>query len=402
MGALISSARYTDLYDYARTAEQMDYELMAQADRLINRLSHFQATCREPGFQVHSSLGSALRSYATHALPIDQRVRTVGEGFQRADGSPWRLGSGSITGGGFNWRTLLGPALFPPLALAPLLSEGAHWVFASPGNAWSALETVAEPSASLLALLSIATKPSVLAGRVGVSAPNLSRWFLDLSAKHPYNATLVAELADPLGKSVLLGTAIQSIGQWYYDFHEFRDDKLAMVSAFVFDASLILVKTAAVTAVATGLVGATLALLGVSLATVPAVAVGVAIVAVGTVLGLAVDHFFLTPYLKGEGHSEHVQILADNLKEFGRDPVAFTKVFGSELGNRLTLNAREFGRDPVMFGKVFAGELAYAVDEGLGLRENFSNTANQLKGHADKLVDFITGHSEEPQACVAI
>lgn len=81
-----SSARYTDLYDYARAAEQIDYELMGQADRLINRLGHYEATCREPGFQTGGNeLGSALRSYASHALPVDQRVRAVGEGFQRAD-----------------------------------------------------------------------------------------------------------------------------------------------------------------------------------------------------------------------------------------------------------------------------------------------------------------------------
>jgi len=83
----ISSARYVDLYDYARAAEQIDYDLMGQADRLISRLSYFEATCRESGYQVGSDgLGSALRSYATHALPIDQRVRTVGEAFQQADG----------------------------------------------------------------------------------------------------------------------------------------------------------------------------------------------------------------------------------------------------------------------------------------------------------------------------
>lgn len=82
-----SSARYVDLYDYARMAEQMDYELMGQADRLINQLSYYEATCRESAIQVGSDgLGSALRSYASRALPIDQRVRTVGEGFQRADG----------------------------------------------------------------------------------------------------------------------------------------------------------------------------------------------------------------------------------------------------------------------------------------------------------------------------
>jgi murein DD-endopeptidase MepM/ murein hydrolase activator NlpD len=65
----------------------LDYDLMNQADRLISRLSYYEATCREGGIQVGSDgLGSALRAYATRALPVDQRVRTVGEGFQRADG----------------------------------------------------------------------------------------------------------------------------------------------------------------------------------------------------------------------------------------------------------------------------------------------------------------------------
>ena len=82
-----SSARYVDLYEYARTAEQIDHELIGQADRLINRLSYFEATCRESGFQVSSDgLGSALRSYATRNLPVDRRVREIGEAFQRADG----------------------------------------------------------------------------------------------------------------------------------------------------------------------------------------------------------------------------------------------------------------------------------------------------------------------------
>ena len=99
-----SSARYVDLYDYARAAEQIDYDLMGRADRLISRLSYYEATCREGGYQVSSDgLGSALRSHAAHALPIDQRVRAMGEAFQRADDQaeaflrwPARLSIGSV------------------------------------------------------------------------------------------------------------------------------------------------------------------------------------------------------------------------------------------------------------------------------------------------------------------
>lgn len=81
-----SSARYVDLYDYARTAEHIDREIVDRADRLANKLSEFQAKCREPGFQVDSSLGPAMRFHGKSWEPIDHRVRTVGEAFQRADG----------------------------------------------------------------------------------------------------------------------------------------------------------------------------------------------------------------------------------------------------------------------------------------------------------------------------
>jgi surface antigen len=81
-----SSARYIDLYDYADKARRIDHDLVNQADRLSNRLNHFEATCREPGFQVSSdSLGPAMRSYGMHCEPIDRHVQVVGEAFQRAD-----------------------------------------------------------------------------------------------------------------------------------------------------------------------------------------------------------------------------------------------------------------------------------------------------------------------------
>lgn len=81
-----SSARYEDLYHYARTAEAVDQELIAQADKLIIRLSNFEATCEELAFRVSSDgLGSALRSHGTRAIPVEQQVLKVGEAFQKAD-----------------------------------------------------------------------------------------------------------------------------------------------------------------------------------------------------------------------------------------------------------------------------------------------------------------------------
>lgn len=412
MSTATSSARYTDLYDYCRAAEQIDHDLINQADRLADRLNHFEATCRESSFRVGSdSLGPALRSYGVQALPVDRNVRTVGERFERADGiqQSWWERINEIR---IDWGQLLASLVIPGFAIMPLLADAADWVaeywekaWLSGGgaNVWEGILDYLpwlETAISLSALSALSVRASELAGRVGVSAPGWSRFYLELASKHPYNFTLIKELAKPIGKGVLLAAILKSLGQWYYDFQEFKDDKLEMGTAFVYDAALILVETSGVAAVASGIVMGSIFILKaaglIAVASFPPVAVGAAIVAVGVGVGLVVDHFFFDPYLRGDAHSGHVGILADNVREFKRDPLAFMKVFGGEIGNRLGDNAEEFVRNPAAFAGVTASELIRVVGGGL------ESAGNVLKDDIDKVVNFFTDDVEPPPVCVAI
>ena len=386
-----SSARYTDLYDYTRTAEQIDYELMGQADRLINRLSHFEATCRERGFQVSSDgLGSALRSYGAHALPIDQQVRRVGEAFQRADGGPLSRPVPSPQRR-IDWRRLLGFAAFPPLLVAPLLPHVARWATASASNAWTTLEA----GTTLAALAALRVSVSSIPGRVGVSAPHWARFILDLPSRHLKEVTLTGKLTKPVfGIGILIAAGIKTYEQAKYDFKVFKDDNLKKWTAVVYDAALILVGTAAAVGGAALIVTVGLPAIGITLA---GVASAVATIGVSVALGWAIDRFVLDPYLRSDWHKEHVDILADNLREFKRDPAAFTKVFGSEIANRLGSNAEEFRRDPIAFTNVFGSEIARLADKGL------SPVAAYLMDRADQVLNYLIGdQAEPPPACIAI
>ena len=171
-------------------------------------------------------------------------------------------------------------------------------------------------------------------------------------------------------------------------------------SAYVYDAALILTTTAFVATAGYLAVSAGIGLLALAGISAPVVAVGLAVVRVTVALGLAVDRFVLDTYLHGGAHQKHIGILADNAREFRRDPAAFTKVFGGEIVNRLGDNAAEFKRHPAAFGEAFM--VKYARVRGEALNPIGASIKASIKDHTDKLVDYIMGSPEPPQACVAM
>jgi len=395
MSANTVSARYTDLYDYARAAEQMGYDLTDQAGRLASRLAWFEARCVESGISVSGDgLDDALRAYAVNALPIDRRVRQVGQAFQLAD-AVWRPGPPAIVDKRIDWQRflLLEGVLVPPLLLTALLPGVTRWVTASVSNFWTAVEAVGDAAA----IGALRLSKSKIPGRTGLSAPQWARKVLGLKATHLKETTLVSKFARPgLENSLLIGAAIASWEQWQYDAKAFQGDPVEQWSAYVYDAAIILTATAAVATAGYLAVSAGVGLLALAGISAPAVAVGLAVVGVTLGLGLAVDHFVLDPYLRGGEHQKHVGILADNAREFRRDPTAFTKVFGGEILKRLGDNAAEFKRHPAAYGEAFLVEYARVSGDVL------NPIGASIKDHAGQLVDFIMGSPEPPPACVAI
>jgi hypothetical protein len=382
-----SSARYTDLYDYARTAERIDHDLINQADRLTNRLSYFEATCREPGFQVSSDgLGSALRSYGVHALPVDGRVRTVGEGFQRADRSPLRL-----------WRMAnriprdyilrsVDYLMTRPIVFRALQSADGP-TRENANSAWTAIS-----SFGTLALVStLRTSKSVYPGRVGLSAMKPVRRFLNLKATHLKATTLKSHLIKPSLTFALVDAGFQSWAQWDFNAQAF-EDSAERKTANVYDTTIIVTKSLVVAVGAAAIVA--------SLPVTGPVAVGVAVVSVSLVLSELANRFILEPYLEGDQHKKHVEILTLNLQELKRNPLEFTKVLGEGVVERLSLNAEEFARQPVVFTQVFADEYLKAIDKQFEVNENLSKMSEQIKSGADQLVKFITGDTNPPPPCV--
>lgn len=403
MSTAISSARYTDLYDYCTTATQLNDDLAGQGGRLSSRLNHFEATCRESGFRTGGdNLGGALQSYSTWAMPIDQRVRKVGEDFQRADATH-RSWWDTITQVRIDWKRLLGTLIVPGFAVLPLLPGAAKWVVDLVSKQVEIIKDITtwfsdqdfsdqvdifKGIFTLVALGTLKVSKSDIPHRVGVSAPNLARFILRLPSKHLKLTTLTDKLKGrALGTGFIIAAGIKTIEQAKYDFETFKGDELKKWTAVVYDAALILTVTAGVALLTAGIV---------AILPVAGVAAGVATVGISLALGFGVDTYLLDPYLKGDWHKEHVDILTDNVREFKRDPLAFTKVFGGEIANRLGGNAEEFQRDPAAFTKVFGSEIFRVAKEGL------TPVAAHVKDHASQLVDYILGKPEQPRASLAI
>lgn len=281
----ISSARYTDLYDYARTAEQIDYDLMGQADRLANRLNYFEATCREGGFQVSSdSLGPAMRSYSVRALPVDQHVRKVGEDFQRADGA-W--GSSSWLPGWWGRAT----------SWAERFGDWWKWIAAL---------------TSLSAYLVMTWTPVAgYAGKVLVFGPGWARQVLGLS---PYLRHIkVGNLLAHTGKSVwvvgpwfLIGAIIESAGQWMKDIKEYQGDLVRMINAIAIDTEVAFATMGVAAAVTIKIAALIVAGVGITGTAGPIlVAVGV-----GLVVGLAAD-WMLDKFYESEFRLDAIEWLTD-------------------------------------------------------------------------------------------
>jgi hypothetical protein len=87
MANIIVSAVPKMLYRYADCSTQLDHDLIGTGERLTQTFGHFERHCKEPDFRV-SATDSAqrLRRYGEQNLPIDERVRTIGQRFARADG----------------------------------------------------------------------------------------------------------------------------------------------------------------------------------------------------------------------------------------------------------------------------------------------------------------------------
>ena len=90
MSLAISSAQPRVLYRYASVGSYINQELSTEANRLGAILQHFEATCRESGYALHVGyLADELRGYTLRAIPIDDWVREVGNGFELADHRSW-------------------------------------------------------------------------------------------------------------------------------------------------------------------------------------------------------------------------------------------------------------------------------------------------------------------------
>lgn len=296
----ISSARYTDLYDYARTAEQIDYDLMGQADRLANRLNYFEATCREGGFQVSSdSLGPAMRSYSVRALPVDQHVRKVGEDFQRADGA---------------W----GSSLWLPGWLPGWWHEATSWAERF-GDWWAWLGGLAFAPAYLVMTMPHGTK---YMHEIIIRGPALAREILGLSPNlgHIKLANLTSHLwknALNVGPWFLVGAAIASAEQWMKDIESYQGDLVGMINALMIDTEVIVATMGLGWVAATGI--SYVIFHGVVIA-----GVGIGGVAVGSTLapflvtggivlgiGLLADKFLLEPFMKSEFRLDAIEWLTD-------------------------------------------------------------------------------------------
>jgi hypothetical protein len=283
-----SSARYTDLYSYAGAAEQIDHDLIVQADRLITRLSYFEATCREPGFQVSSDgLGSALRSYGVHNLPIDGSVRIVGQAFQSADAF---------------WR----PATTPSL---PGWARTVKYVTREIADWWKWTAALAY----IPAYWAMTWVPE--AGEMVVKGPQLAREVLGLSPKlsHIKLSNLGRHLTKEslkfkVGAWVLIGIAIESAERWMVDIEEYRGDLIRTINAITIDTAVIVVLE--------GLAGVLVVIIGGIIAgtTAPAWVVFLIIAGVGIGVGYALDWGVLDPFFNSDFRLDAIEFLTD--KEF--------------------------------------------------------------------------------------
>lgn len=86
MSLAISSAIPNDLSRYSTVGSRLNAELVSEAGYLAGVLSHFEATCREPGYSLRvSHLADELRGYARQTDLLDRWVGVVGIGFSAAD-----------------------------------------------------------------------------------------------------------------------------------------------------------------------------------------------------------------------------------------------------------------------------------------------------------------------------
>lgn len=86
MSLAISSAIPNDLSRYSTVGSRLNAELLSEAGYLAGVLSHFEATCREPGYALRvSHLADELRGYARQTDLLDRWVGVVGIGFFAAD-----------------------------------------------------------------------------------------------------------------------------------------------------------------------------------------------------------------------------------------------------------------------------------------------------------------------------
>lgn len=363
MSTAISSARYTDLYDYCTTSTQINDDLTGQGGRLGNRLSHFEATCREQGYRVDGdNLGGALQSYGTWAMPIDRHVRRVGEDFQRADGAwgqsrlpdskweKWKLGIGNALDKLWAYKDVVMPAVAGVLVIRPSSTRVGEVAIKTP--TWL---------------------KQIKMDRVVWEALNLN---VKLRSIKPEN--LMSHMIKQLkpgefatSKLLLLTIAIEGGKQFMEDAEKYRGDRFKEWAAHIWNSSVVTLFSAGEVIAASYVVmslGPKIALVVAGI--LKAVAVGGAVVvllkviivvavvvAILLLIGWAFDKL-LDFVLESELSAEVIAALGDNLRLL--DPLL-------QEGGRNLREAQTFMRD-----------------------------------HIDQFVEYFKSGNELPPACMAI
>lgn len=389
MSTATSSARYTDLYDYCRAAEQIDHDLINQADRLADRLNHFEATCRESSFRVGSdSLGPALRSYGVQALPVDRTVRTVGERFERADAC---------------WASVMPSAMSLPdsikedswlsrLSFVNLLLAGG-WVVDKLIKIDAPFQ-LSEGTARLLSIFAIHLRESKIPGNVGVSASGWARWLWGLNARYAKLSTIANTMfgfrhaLTHIGVLSVLSIVPASLKQIKANAQQYALDPIGMAAANVIDLEFIAVTSlvgvaggAKIGAVTGGAIG-TLILPG------PGTAVGVFIGGVvggvigGWVAGKAQDAFFTSDFRENmiAGISHKSTQLIDTVQTMGQELSVAVDKKAEDLSNFMTAKANEL-----------VDYVDSTVDEGSSFINSMINKAGSI---VDKKIDDMSHDGE--------
>ena len=235
MPGSISSAQPEELFRFSALSLRIDDELSSEATRLARALERFESSCRESGFRV--SVGGTdglLRVYARDAQCVDDWVRQVGIGFQRADrGAVAESAWAELLAYLYNRAVRVDPKTFLKniLALRLLIGLRAGTTF------WGEV-ILRDPLAQHIKFLprsfqDIVGKPRKIRELLGLSGHlNRIRWTTipKHMGKHAFWTTLLVE-------------AVQLPGQWLDDIQKYEDKGINyQASAIAVDTSAAVVR----------------------------------------------------------------------------------------------------------------------------------------------------------------